>query len=258
MRKVVVLAILLLLTLSVSAQGIISRSALDSLVRPQLSTIAKGALSLDQRVKDVGVIEDSSPTRASYTLHNELKEPITITNIKTSCGCLKVCSERVTTIGIDESYKLIVEFDPSGRSGSFSYDISIYTSLDTTQPTERLTLNGEIRRTDIFSHLTEHMGALRLSRKSVRLDGVSCKATRREYIAIANGGARALRPTARATEQGLRLRCEPEVLEPGAEGELIIEYRPTSEPQRDIETILIVEGVEASPSERMIRITLKR
>ena len=257
MRKIATLILLTSLTLTVSAQRFVPRATLDSLARPTLSVKAEGVLSVDSKTKDLGEIDDSSPIRVSYTLCNEHSEAITITEIKASCSCLKIATKRAT-IEQGDSYTLTVEFNPAGRSGKFSYDINIYTTIDEQYPTLRLSLNGKISTSDAFSHLTEQMGALRLSRKSVVLEGVTSAAIRRERIAIANSGSHAIRPTARPTIEGLSLRCEPEVLEPGAEGDIIVEYRPKNEPMRDIETMLIIEGVEASPSQSILRITLKR
>lgn len=240
-----------------SAQTFISRAALDSLVRPTLSTTADGALNTMTRGRDVGRIADNDIVRVSYTLQNNHSEAIAITAMRASCSCLKITSARAT-IAPNEEYILTAEFNPAGRSGTFSYDIAVYTSLDEHHPTERLTLKGVIEAESAFSHLTEAMGALRLSRKSVVVDGVKADVTRREYIAVANVGTRALNIKAQTTVVGLSLRCEPARLEPGTEGEIVVEYRTATPPTRDIETIAIVEGVEATATERMIRVTIKR
>ena len=256
-RHIITALLLVAATDVASAQTLISRSALDSLVRPALSTKVKDALSVDCRERNVGEISDSERLSVDYTLRNNHDEPITITSMRASCSCLKICS-KPATFAPGESYVLRVEFNPAGRSGAFCYDINIYTSLDASHPTERLMLGGEIKGSDSFSHLPYAMGGLRLSRKSVVLEQVSTSVTRRERIAIANGGSKSVRPTARTTVAGLQLRCEPEELAPGTEGDIVIEYRPTKEPATDIETMVIVEGVEAPPTERVIRITLKR
>lgn len=257
MRKVLIVAVLTLLALSTSAQTLISRSALDSLMRPALLESAEGMLSVDCKVRDVGTISDSRSLRLSYTLHNNHTESITIVSMRASCSCLRILSDSETIVPEGE-YQLWVEFNPAGRSGAFSYDITIYTSLDATHPTERLTLKGEIERSDRLSHLPYQMGALRLSRKSVSMEQVTTSATRREHIAVANCGSQIIRPTARTTVEGLSLRCEPEVLAPGQEGDLVVEYRPTRLPSADVETMVIIEGVEASATDRIIRIMIKR
>ena len=249
---IVLIGILLTCYCELTAQSFISRSALDSLVRPALSAKAEGMLKARVKVRDVGTIADSDIVRVSYTLQNNHSEAIAITTMRASCSCLRITSPRAT-VAVGEEYTLTVEFNPAGRSGTFSYDIAVYTTLDESLPTERLTLRGIIEPSSAFSHLTEDMGALRLSRKSVKAD-----VTRREYIAVANAGERELSIKARTTVEGLSLRCEPAILAPGAEGEIVVEYMPAQTPSHDIETIIIVEGVEATATERIIRVTIKR
>lgn len=239
------------------AQTILSRSALDSLVRPALSDRAEGTIRADSRTIDVGTISDSELVVVEFTLRNNHDEPVTLTELRASCSCLHILSSQAT-IAAGGSYVLSAEFNPRGRSGVFSYDINIYTSLDSASPTERLTLKGEIERTDPFTHLPYAIGALRLSRTSVTLEDVTATATRRERIAVANSGTTPVRVSARTTVEGLRLRCEPEELAAGSEGDIVIEYRPTKEPTTDIETMVILDGVEVSATARIIRITLKR
>lgn len=254
---IVLIGILLTCYCELSAQSFISRSALDSLVRPALSAKAEGMFKARVKVRDVGTIADSDIVRVSYTLQNNHSEAIAITTMRASCSCLRITSPRAT-IAIGEEYTLTVEFNPAGRSGTFSYDIAVYTTLDESLPTERLTLRGIIEPSSAFSHLTEDMGALRLSRKSVVLEQVKADVTRREYIAVANAGERELSIKARTTVEGLSLRCEPAILAPGVEGEIVVEYMPAQTPSHDIETIIIVEGVEATATERIIRVTIKR
>lgn len=257
MRRIAILVALMSLTTALSAQRFISRSALDSLVSPALSVTAQGALSVNERVRDIGAVENSSPIRVNFTLQNDHGEAVTITAIKPSCSCIRITSSRAT-LEPKESYRLTAEFNPAGRSGAFNYDILIYTTLDEARPTERLTLKGEITATDALSHLPEQMGVLRLSRRSVTIEGIREGATRREHIAVANAGNKSLHIEATTTVEGLSLRCEPAVLESGSEGEIIVEYQATTMTTSDIATIAIIEGVDAPATERMIKITIKR
>lgn len=248
---------MLLFTSALSAQTFISRAALDELVSPTLSVTAQGALSTKERVRDIGEIDNSGVVRVSFTLENRHSEAVTITELRASCSCLKITSKRAT-IAPRASYVLTAEFNPAGRSGEFSYDINIYTALDESRPTERVTLRGEIGTTDAFGHLPEAMGTLRTSRRSVTIEDSKSGTTRREYIAVANSGTKPLHLRAQTTIEGLAIKFEPAILEPDTEGEIIVEYCPRVLPERDIETFAIVEGVDASATDRMIRITIKR
>jgi hypothetical protein len=68
-----------------------------------------------------------------------------------------------------------------------------------------------------------------------------------------------MRLSAHTTLEGLTLRTEPEVLQAGEEGDIVISYAPKSNDIAEVETIVIIEGCgTARPSERMIKITIKR
>lgn len=257
----IIVSIMLLLaaTMGVTAQQrtLPSREALDSLVNPSLSDIAARMIAIEPTTIDLGEVGDDAPINILFTIANTTTEPITITEIRTSCSCLKVTSG-IEHLAAAESARLRAEFNPRGRNGEFLLRVLVYTSQDATRPAARLDIEGMVVASDIWGHLPESMGTLRLSRKSVTLDGVRKAITRTERIAIANSGTRDLRLTAQSTTPGITLRTEPEILAPGAEGDIVISYTPTEEVTTDMETMLVVEGCEARASERVIRITIKR
>ena len=232
---------------------VLTREELDALVNPTLSEVAVGAIVAEPTTRNMGEVADSDKVNAYFTLRNTTTEAIEITEIRSSCSCLKVVTP-ITRIEAGESVTLRAEFNPSGRNGGFSIPILLYTPLDSKHPTARLTVEGSVIATDEWSHLPERMGTLRLSRKSVTFD----RNTRTERIAVVNVGETPISLSAQPTIEGITLRTEPELLQPNAEGDIVITYSPTAEPMRDIETAIIVEGCgQARPSERMIKITIK-
>ena len=233
---------------------VLSRAELDALVNPTLSEVAQGVIIAEPATRNMGEVADSERVNAYFVLRNTTTEAIEITEIRSSCSCLKVTTP-ITRIEAGESIALRAEFNPVGRNGGFSIPILLYTTLDPKHPTLRLTVEGNVVATDEWSHLPESMGTLRLSRKSVTFD----RNTRTERIAVVNVGENPVTLSAKPTTEGITLRTEPELLQPNAEGDIVITYSPTTEPMRDIETAIIVEGCgTARPSERMIKITIKK
>ena len=232
---------------------VLSRAELDALVNPTLSTTAMGAIVAEPATRNMGEVADSERVNTYFTLRNTTAEAIEVTEIRSSCSCLKVMTP-IVHIEAGESATLRAEFNPAGRNGGFSIPILIYTTLDSKHPTARLVVEGIVVATDEWSHLPESMGTLRMSRKSVTFD----HNTLSERIAVANTGDKPITISAQPTTEGIALRTEPEQLMPNAEGDIVITYTPTIAPIRDIETAIIVEGCGASrPSERMIKITIK-
>lgn len=231
-----------------------TREEIDSIVHPKLSVIAKRGVSGESI--SVGEIDDTNTITARFTLRNTTEEVVAITELRTLCNCLQVTTTP-RALQPNESMTLEVQFDPIGRTGTFEQEVYIYTSLDKHYPTERLTLTGEIRPTDRFPHLRHRMGALRLSRKEVVLDGIKVGAARSERIVVANSGSETITISATPTIEGLSIATV--TLAPNEEGELIVSYTAESLPISDIEAVVVVEGITTQrPTERMIKIMINR
>ena len=253
-RYIAVGLVLLAVEAGAQERRVLSRAELDALVNPTLSEVAQGVIIAEPATRNMGEVADSERVNAYFVLRNTTTEAIEITEIRSSCSCLKVTTP-ITRIEAGESITLRAEFNPTGRNGGFSIPILLYTTLDPKHPTLRLTVEGSVVATDEWSHLPESMGTLRLSRKSVTFD----RKTRTERIAVVNVGENPITLSAKPTAEGITLRTEPELLQPNAEGDIVITYSPTTEPMRDIETAIIVEGCgTARPSERMIKIIIKK
>ena len=252
-----VIAIIVLMATEVCAQQrtLLSRSALDSLVNPKLSAYAERLTPLEATI-DLGEIEATDTKTIRFTLSNNSHEAITITEIRSTCSCLRVMT-KPQQLAKGESLDVEATFNPSGGSNAFKHDILVYTTLDR-RPTQRLAIVGSIKSSEQWGHLRQHMGELRLSRKEVTLDNIGVGKLRTEHIACANTSSHALRIVAHSTIEGLSLRCEPELLGAGSEGEITISYLSDKELTHDITTMLIIEGIAGSPTERMIKIRLQK
>ena len=252
-RAVIIVLWALLVAVGVSAQErvLLSRSALDALVHPELSTKSSGLMAVDEHV-NIGTIDDKSPCDVVFYVENTTNSEVAISAIRSSCSCLKVIqgAERVAAHSVAT---IKCSFNPAGRSGEFEVDMLLYTTLDTDHPALRLTLSGEVHGDDGYAHLSKRMGILALSRKSLCFDGST-----EERIACANLGDKPLELSARSTVNAITLRTIPQVLQPGEEGEIVVGYSPEKLTVRELKTMLIVDGVAASAAERMIQITIKR
>ncbi|MBO7190483.1 MAG: DUF1573 domain-containing protein [Alistipes sp.] len=246
-----VVAVLVLMPISLSAQSraLLSREALDSLVNPSNSPKAVGSLSLSQSTIDLGNIEDDEVVYFNFEVRNLSQRTITITEFRPSCSCIKVLS-KPQSIAPDATFRVSASFNPAGRSSAFGYRVNIYTDLDSQLPSERVMVEGRVVNDDVWLHLPYRAGVLRLSRKEVTLTSRG-----EERIVVANSGDKPITITAKPTVEGLSLRCEPEVLQPGCEGEIVVWYR--GDMDSELDTILILEGVEASPIESVIKIKLR-
>lgn len=247
---VVVLLVLLPMSLSAQSRGFLSREALDSLVNPKNSTKALGVLTLSHSTIALGEIEGDDTVYFNFELRNTSHRSVEITEFRPSCSCIKVAT-KPQSIAPNATLRVSASFNPAGRSSGFNYRINIYTDLDSELPTDRVVVEGSVRSNDKWQHLPQRSGVLRLSRKEVTIVSHG-----EERIAVANGGDRVITITARPTVEGLSLRCEPKTLMPDTEGNIFIGFR--GEVASELNTIVILQGVEASPAESMIKVTIKR
>jgi hypothetical protein len=247
---VVAISALLPLSLAAQSRGFLSREALDSLVNPDNSAKAAGMLLVSPTTVKLGEISEDEPLYFNFEVKNASTRIVTITEFRPSCGCITVHT-KPQSIAPNATLRVSVSFNPAGRSSAFSYRVNIYTDLDSELPTERVMVEGSVVSDDMWQHLPKRVGDLRLSRNEVELSSRG-----EERIAVANSGDKAIAITAKSTIEGLSLRCEPKVLAPGSEGNIFIGYR--GDIASDLTTILILEGVEASPTQRTIKVKLKR
>lgn len=253
----IVVVLLLCTALTAEAQQPRTRAEIEALINPSLSAVAAGTIAAEPDTHNLGDIGDEQMVDVEFCLTNTTAETITISELRTSCSCLRVVSEP-TTIEAGATTTIEALFNPAGRSGAFTMPIFVYTTLDEAHPTARLAIEGRVVASDRWRHLPVHMGTARLSRKEVTIDGIKAGATRREYIAVANSGSEAITLSAKPTIEGLSFIATPTTLQPGQEGEIVISYRADVLPAIDIATIVVVDGIAARPTERMIKITIKR
>ena len=234
-----------------------SRAEIDKVVNPSLSTVAKRAVRAEANIVELGTIKHYEQRTVSFMLKNTSATTVAITELRSTCSCLKVVT-KPKALRPNEELEVVAVFNASGRTSKVKLDIFVYTSLDAKSPTERLTVTGTMAQSGKYAHLPYSAGELKLSRNTVTLDNTRVGATRTERIAVANTGTRVLSITAQSTVEGLSLRVEPTVLKPGEEGDIVVSYTPKRAVVEDIQTILILEGCSGRPTERAIKITIKR
>ena len=103
----------------------------------------KGNLVFSSKTQDAGEIFDQETVTLSYLFRNTGVGPVTITQVKTSCGCTVPELEKKTYMP-GESGNLNVAFDPKGKHGTIARNITIYTDAETT-PTITLIVRAMVK-----------------------------------------------------------------------------------------------------------------
>lgn len=89
----------------------------------------KGNLVFSSRTQDAGEILDLEDAHLTYLFRNTGAGPLTITQVKTSCGCTVPELDKKTYMP-GESGTLKVSFDPRGRSGTVARNITVFTDSE--------------------------------------------------------------------------------------------------------------------------------
>ena len=224
MRGVFVVALMLCAVQFMSAQiRIIPTEKLLEVAEPK---VADTPLKLLSTEVDFGTIDEMSGVwQGSATLENMGEEPIAITQVKTTCGCLQASlAKRV--IAPKERVAVTLKYYPRGHGGRVAQKVLVYTHLSTEKPSAILQLKGVVRasadRTDDFPYLR---GVLRLRQERVQFDSEGKQIQR---IACMNGGSSELYPKVDTllTSKGLRIRFEPTKFAPKQMGNMIVEFNP--------------------------------
>lgn len=163
--------------------------------------------------------------QGSAVLVNIGTQPLSITEVKSTCGCLRAeLPKRV--LAPKEKITVRLKYYPRGHAGRVLQRVLLYANGATERPSAVLKLRGLVTasadRSDDYPYTR---GVLRLRQDCVAFGGESREVQR---IACMNGGSSALRPAVDTllTSKGLRVRFEPQQLAPKGAGDMIVEYLP--------------------------------
>ena len=252
LQLVVVVATVVMTARAAAQIRTIPQQLRDSVANPP--TVANQPLRFDSEELRFGTIaEDGGLWQGSLGLVNEGDDPIVITRVVTTCGCLRASFDR-SPLAPKSRSELQVSYNPKGHPGVVYQRLFLYTNLSASHPTAIISLKGVVEQAaDKASSYPIARGALRLRTDQVRLSTLCDEGEVR--IACRNAGKSALRIELDEllSSRGVSLRTEPATMAPEAEGELVIEYRQVEGEQRTPR--LYWKGIALPPRERMIRVT---
>ena len=254
-RAIFTLLVATAVTTSAFAQiRIIPREKRDSVANPPALQIEDMTFPQGRNIDFGSIAEDGGAQRKSVMWSNKAKEPITITRIATSCGCVKCDYERAS-IEEGKSSEIVITYHPEGHPGTMRHRIFICTDRSTQTPTAILDIKGNvIASANRHGDYHYSIGELLLRQREIRLESTtSGKQSLR--IACMNGGKVAITPRMDQllSSQSLSLRCEPQVLQPNAEGDIVISYDPAANPRQE-PLRLFIENGKLPPRDREIKI----
>ena len=218
----------------------------DSLINPPLMQQAESILRFDKSTLDIGTLtEDDAPQAYRFTGRNISKEAVTVTKVRTTCGCT-AAELPAGKILPGETATIVLTYHPKNHPGTIDTDAFVYLSCSEKHPVARLTLTGNVLPgADEWARYPYAMGRLRLKQNRMEFQEVMPGKRPSERILCGNSGDKPLRLS------------EPEVIQPGSEADIVVTVDASLIPAGKEKTFtfpIIIEGVDARPSDRTLNI----
>lgn len=265
MKRTLSLLVAILLFSSLPALGQtkrLSREAIDSIRNSRLSVGCDTLFSFNVKTIDFGTMYETDAARIfSFPFKNVSAERIVVKEINANCGCIKPYCENYE-LEPGEEGTVFAKFNPKGRSGTVDNTILVYATSSSRMsdmaktPVAKLTLLGNVVNLDEWSHLPLSMGNnLRLKHKKVVFEHIRPGTSPQMRIPCANVGKQNIHLFSRLLPDFIEFKTEPAELEPGEEGDIVIEIASDKLPKKlnGCYSILI-EGVGGRVSDRTIEV----
>lgn len=251
MRRVCVFVMMLWAVQLAFAQiRIIPQDRLEA-ANPKAATSALGFVPSEV---NFGTIEEMlSVWQGSAKLVNSGADTIVLTQIKSTCGCLKAEVQK-RILAPKESAAVVLKYYPRGHAGDVMQRVLVYTNLSKEQPSAILQLRGVVTASeDRRDDYPYSRGVFRLRQEAAQLRGDAKEVLR---IACMNGGSTKLRPTVDAMllPKGVKVYFEPAELEPKQEGDMVVSYAPQSGANAIDDFKIYIKGLNLPPRHSMIEV----
>lgn len=198
------------------------------------------------------------PITLTYRYKNRGKQPLTISKVVASCGCITV--EHVhRPVLADSTGTLDITFNPRGYEGEIFREIQVYTSMSAERPAALLTMRGEVIPVDAWRHYPYRIGVLRARQDKVKFRVRTSSGCIGESVACVNTGKNSLRLSAEGLPAYLAFRTQPEEIGPGEEADLLFVLDTSVLPADILNRLvlsLVLEGMEGETDGRRFTVQI--
>lgn len=254
----IVCCLLLGATLSSAQVRVISREKLDSISNPPLAENA-AVLSFDRQfIAAEPMTEDDAPRQFKYTFRNVSDSAVHIRQVVSSCSCAPAVVDRQVVAPGDEA-NVTVTYYPKGHPGRFERKVFLYTE-EYSQPTAILRLAVDVDSgADPSGLYKEGMAKIRLRSREVKVQAGSDSVERLEFLNV-SGKTLKLQADEMLLPSCLKFRTEPEVVENGKVGEIVITFDSGKYSQgRAVQTLnIVLKDMGLPPSQSSIKVIVEK
>ena len=230
---------------------IIPREKVENVANPRLSPDS-AALNFETRhIVAEPMNEDDAPKTFVFRFTNVGRKSLKIDRLVSTCSCAAASADKME-IRSGEEASISVRYNPKGHPGKFERRVFVYTSGGS-DPAAVLKLTVTVETgSDISGMWPVQMGRIRLRRSEVEF-AKGTKAVEKLRFLNLSGKPLGLQCEKAFLPECLSFRTEPEVVEDGKEGEIIITYDPSLPGAREPMDI-ILKGLGVPPSRSTITV----
>ena len=232
---------------------IVPQDRLEEVSSPRLSADS-ASLRFDVRhiVADP-MSEDDAPQIFVYTFTNEGSSTLHIERLVSTCSCASAsCSIKDVEPG--QEAEIRVKYNPKGHPGRFERKVFVYTQKGNA-PAAVLRLSVDVSSgADLSAEWPVQMGPVRLRRSEVSFAGVGKAVETIRFINVGDKPVELQCETAFLPEC-LEFSTVPEIVQPGAEGQIRIAFDPSRPGIRETMKI-ILKNLSLPPSKSTITVVI--
>lgn len=255
MKKSFFITVLMCLGIIAQAQMlIVPREKLDAVNNPRLSEKATSFRFETVRITAGTMNEDDGVQTFAYPFENVGKDTLKIGRLVTTCSCATaICSKM--TLAPGETSEIVVRYNPKGHPGRFERKVFVYADGEDAPATVlKLAVNVE-RGADVSGHFPVFMGNIRVRRNEIHFVK-GTKATETCTFINVSDKPLTLQCESALMPVCLDFRTEPETVEPGHEGVILIDYDPAKGEERPRMPVMI-KGLGVPPTQAAITVHMK-
>jgi hypothetical protein len=180
----------------------------------------KAVISFEVKTHDFGKVnEEDGKITHIFDFTNKGITPLVVNKVQASCGCT---TPTWTKEPIEPGKKgtITVTYNPSGRPGSFTKTITVYSNASDEQLV--LTIHGEVipKASGENSAFPAVLGVLHAKSKVVQMNNVDKGKSQSRGLEIKNTSNSSVKPTVENLPNYLTATVTPETLKPNEEGKL--------------------------------------
>ncbi|MEG1722474.1 MAG: DUF1573 domain-containing protein [Bacteroidales bacterium] len=225
---------------------------------PTVVTISQSAprLSFIAKEHNFGIIEEEGGIKFhEFRFTNNTERPLTIRDVRSSCGCTQPAFDR-KTIHPGEEGSIRVGYDGIGRPGDFER----WLIVDHSSGQDTLIVRGHVKRGNIARcpGFRYRHGSLCLKRETVFFKNFDSTRKQEETILIQNGSDSDITLHFTGISDCFSLFTESGIVKAGQQADLIIRYDPAKGIKPEKETIYEVREINEKNEQNLfdLKITL--